>query len=81
MPRRASGWQSIGKEVQQMRILVTGGAGYIGSHTAIVLLEQGHQVVIVDNLCNSKRVAVDRIEELSGKKVVFTSMTCATRKK
>lgn len=54
-----------------MRILVTGGAGYIGSHTAIVLLEQGHQVVIVDNLCNSKRVAVDRIEELSGKKVVF----------
>lgn len=71
MPRRASGWQSIGKEVRQMRILVTGGAGYIGSHTAIVLLEQGHQVVIVDNLCNSKRVAVDRIEELSGKKVVF----------
>ena len=71
MLRRASGWQSIGKEVRQMRILVTGGAGYIGSHTAIVLLEQGHQVVIVDNLCNSKRVAVDRIEELSGKKVVF----------
>ena len=54
-----------------MRILVTGGAGYIGSHTSIVLLEQGHDVVIVDSLCNSKRVAVDRVEELSGKKVTF----------
>lgn len=54
-----------------MKILVTGGAGYIGSHTCIVLLEQGHEVVIVDNLCNSKRVAVERVEELSGKKVAF----------
>lgn len=54
-----------------MKVLVTGGAGYIGSHTAIVLLEQGHEVVVVDNLCNSKRVAVDRIEELSGKQVAF----------
>ena len=54
-----------------MKILVTGGAGYIGSHTSIILLEQGHDVVIVDNLCNSKRVAVKRIEELSGKKVSF----------
>ena len=54
-----------------MKILVTGGAGYIGSHTSIVLLEQGHEVVVVDNLCNSKRVAVERIEELSGKQVTF----------
>ncbi|MCH5351959.1 MAG: UDP-glucose 4-epimerase GalE [Acutalibacter sp.] len=54
-----------------MKILVTGGAGYIGSHTCIILLEQGHDVVVVDNLCNSKSVAVDRIEELSGKKVAF----------
>lgn len=54
-----------------MKILVTGGAGYIGSHTSIVLLEQGYEVVVVDNLCNSKKVAVDRIEELSGKKVAF----------
>ena len=54
-----------------MKILVTGGAGYIGSHTAIVLLEQGHEVVIVDNLCNSKPVAVERVRELSGKDVAF----------
>ena len=57
--------------MRRVKILVTGGAGYIGSHTAIILLEQGHQVVIVDNLCNSKKVAVDRIEELSGKQVSF----------
>lgn len=54
-----------------MKILVTGGAGYIGSHTSIVLLEQGHEVVVVDNLCNSKKIAVQRIEELSGRSVVF----------
>lgn len=54
-----------------MKILVTGGAGYIGSHTCITLLGQGHEVVIVDNLCNSKKIAVERIEQLSGKKVRF----------
>lgn len=54
-----------------MRILVTGGAGYIGSHTCVVLLQKGHEVVIVDNLCNSKDEAVKRIESISGKKVVF----------
>ena len=47
------------------------GAGYIGSHTSIVLLQQGHQVTIVDNLCNSKALVVDRIKELSGKDVAF----------
>lgn len=54
-----------------MKILVTGGAGYIGSHTCVSLLEQGYEVVIVDNLCNSKRIAVDRVEELTGKTVGF----------
>lgn len=54
-----------------MTVLVTGGAGYIGSHTCIELLEAGHKVVIVDNFCNSNRVVVDRIEELTGKKPVF----------
>ncbi|MEM9561053.1 MAG: UDP-glucose 4-epimerase GalE [Actinomycetota bacterium] len=52
-------------------ILVTGGAGYIGSHTAIALLDQGHQVVIADDLSNSSPVAVDRIRELTGTDVAF----------
>ena len=52
-------------------ILVTGGAGYIGSHTAIALAEQGHAVVIVDNLSNSSPVAVDRLRELTGRDIAF----------
>lgn len=54
-----------------MRILVTGGAGYIGSHTCIELLEQGHEVVVVDNLCNSSRVSLERVEAITGKTVAF----------
>ncbi|MFQ5561605.1 MAG: UDP-glucose 4-epimerase GalE, partial [Nitrospinota bacterium] len=54
-----------------MKILVTGGAGYIGSHTTIELLESGHEVIIVDNLSNSKAEAVKRVEALSQKKVTF----------
>lgn len=54
-----------------MAILVTGGAGYIGSHTCVELLENGYEVVVVDNLNNSKKVAVERVEEITGKKVSF----------
>ncbi len=54
-----------------MRILVTGGAGYIGSHTSVELLEAGYEVVILDNLYNSSKKAIDRIEEITGKKVTF----------
>ncbi|WP_018274506.1 UDP-glucose 4-epimerase GalE [Teredinibacter turnerae] len=54
-----------------MSILVTGGAGYIGTHTCIELLSAGYEVVVVDNLCNSKREALNRVEEVSGKKVTF----------
>ena len=53
-----------------MNILLAGGAGYIGSHTAVELLTAGHDVVIVDNYCNSCAEAVNRVEEVSGKKVV-----------
>ena len=54
-----------------MNILITGGAGYIGSHTTVKLLESGYEVVIVDNLSNSKIEAVRRIEKITGKKVTF----------
>ena len=53
-----------------MNILLAGGAGYIGSHTAVELLTAGPDVVIVDNYCNSCAEAVNRVEEVSGKKVV-----------
>lgn len=52
-------------------ILVTGGSGYIGSHTAIELIAAGFDVIIVDNLSNSKRTAIDRIEQISGKRPEF----------
>lgn len=54
-----------------MNILLTGGTGYIGSHTAVQLLEQGHDVAIIDNLCNSSKKAVAHIEQLAGKRVAF----------
>ncbi len=54
-----------------MRILVTGGAGYIGSHTCLELLRAGHEVVVVDNLCNSKAEALRRVQELAGRPLVF----------
>ena len=54
-----------------MTILVTGGAGYIGSHTAVELLEAGHDVVVADNLCNASEESVARVEQIAGKKVRF----------
>lgn len=54
-----------------MRILVTGGSGYIGSHTSLALLEAGHDVVVVDNLANSSETALQRVQELAGKTLVF----------
>lgn len=52
-----------------MNVLVTGGAGYIGSHTCVALLEAGHSVVIADNFSNSRRDTVERIERLGGRSV------------
>ena len=54
-----------------MNILVTGGAGYIGSHTCVELLNAGYGVVVVDNLCNSNPKSLERVEELTGRKITF----------
>ena len=54
-----------------MAILVAGGAGYIGSHTCVELLERGYEVVVVDNLYNSSEKALERVEEITGKKLKF----------
>lgn len=54
-----------------MTILVTGGAGFIGSHTCIQLLEAGYQVVVVDNLLNSSQTALDRVQKIAGKTLTF----------
>ena len=54
-----------------MAVLITGGAGYIGSHTTIEVLNAGYEVVIVDNLSNSSEIVLDRVEEITGKKVKF----------
>ena len=54
-----------------MAILVTGGAGYIGSHTSVELLNAGYDVVVVDNLYNSSEKALQRVEQITGKKVKF----------
>lgn len=54
-----------------MRILVTGGAGYIGSHTCVELLENGYEVIVVDNLYNASEKSLDRIREITGKDLTF----------
>ncbi|MCR5040598.1 MAG: UDP-glucose 4-epimerase GalE [Clostridia bacterium] len=62
-----------------MKILVTGGAGYIGSHTAVELLDSGHEIVVVDNYINSSPKVLDRVRELTGKD--FESFECDIRDK
>jgi UDP-glucose 4-epimerase len=57
-----------------MRVLVTGGAGYIGSHTCVELLNAGHEVIVVDSLCNSKISVLDRVKQIAGRPVLFYNL-------
>lgn len=60
-------------------ILVTGGAGYIGSHTCVELLEAGYGIVVVDNLCNSSKESLKRVEKITGKTVRFYEVDIADK--
>ena len=63
-----------------MTILVTGGAGYIGSHTVIELQNAGYDVVVLDNLANSSEKSLDRVAQITGKKVPFYKADILDRK-
>ncbi len=63
-----------------MRVLLTGGAGYIGSHTALCLLQAGHDVVVLDNLDNSSPESLRRVQELTGKQVPLIVGDCTDEK-
>ena len=64
-----------------MKTLLTGGAGYIGSHTAIAMIEEGHEVAVVDNYCNSSPEAIRRVEQIAGKQVRLYEADVADRDK
>ncbi len=61
------------------KILITGGAGYIGSHTCISLVEAGFELIVIDNLCNSKREAIRRVERICGKSITFLRLDVRDR--
>jgi UDP-glucose 4-epimerase len=62
-----------------MKILVTGGMGYIGSHTCVELMKAGHEVVVVDNLSNAQAVVQQRVERIAGKPIVFANVDIRDR--
>ena len=63
-----------------MKILVTGGAGYIGSHTCVELLDAGYDIVVIDNFSNSKKEVIDKIKKISGKDFSFYEGDCQDKK-
>ena len=54
-----------------MKVLVTGGAGYIGSHTVVLLIEEGHEVIVFDNFCNASKESIRRVEKIVGQEITL----------
>lgn len=71
---------AVNEEENIMAILVTGGAGYIGSHTVVELQNSGYDVVVLDNLSNSSEKALDRVSKITGKPVKFYKADILDRK-
>ena len=63
-----------------MKILVTGGAGYIGSHTCVELLDEGYEIVVIDNFSNSKKDVIDKIKNITNKQFKFYEGDCCDKK-
>ena len=61
------------------KIIVTGGAGYIGSHTVVELINAGHTPIIIDNLCNSSIKNIEGIEQITSKKVKWYNIDCTDK--
>lgn len=68
-------------EVNFMSILITGGAGYIGSHTCIELLNAGHEVMVIDNFLNSKPEALERVQQVTRKPIKIYQMNIMEQEK
>ena len=64
-----------------MKILLTGGAGYIGTHTAVALIESGHEIVIADNFSNSSHLVIERLEDISKIKIKHYQVDIADQSK
>ena len=64
-----------------MKVLVTGGAGYIGSHTVVELINNGYDVVIVDNFSNSKPIVIEKLKKITGKDIKFYELDLCDKEK
>ena len=63
-----------------MKLLITGGSGYIGSHTCVELLRAGHELVVVDNLCNSRQESLERVQAIAGRNLEFHKVDLLDRR-
>ena len=69
-----SGPRVVARQAVAMKVLVTGGAGYIGSHTVLEMLGEGHEVTVLDNMHNASPESLKRVQKLTGKAVAFSEV-------